>query len=108
MAEDSFSFLPALTGQSPGGAPRTFAVHHAITGLFALREGPWKYIAARGSGGFSFPKTVPAKPGEPTSQLYRLDTDLAETRNLAGEESAVAQRLAARLEQIKNSRRTRP
>ena len=108
MAEDSFSFLPALTGQSTGGSPRTFAVHHAISGLFALRDGPWKYIGARGSGGFSFPKTVQAKPGEPTSQLYRLDTDLAETRNLAGEEPAVAQRLAARLEQIKNSRRTRP
>ena len=108
MAEDSFSFLPALTGQSTGGSPRTFAVHHAISGLFALRDGPWKYIGARGSGGFSFPKTVQAKPGEPTSQLYRLDTDLAETRNLAGEEPAVAQRLAARLEQIKNSQRTRP
>jgi len=108
MAEDSFSFLPVLTGGSAAGSPRTFAVHHAISGLFALRDGPWKYIPARGSGGFSFPKAVPAKSGEPTSQLYRLDTDLAETRNLAGEESAVVQRLAARLEQIKSSQRTRP
>lgn len=108
MAEDSFSFLPVLTGAPTAGPRRTFAVHHAISGLFALREGPWKYIPARGSGGFSFPKTVQAKPGEPTSQLYRLDTDLAETQNLAAEEPAVAQRLAARLEQIKSSQRTRP
>jgi arylsulfatase A-like enzyme len=108
MAEDSFSFLPELTGAAATGPRRTFAVHHAISGLFALREGPWKYIPARGSGGFSQPRTVKAKPGEPTTQLYRLDRDLAETRNLAEDEPAVVARLAARLAEIQGSERTRP
>jgi arylsulfatase A-like enzyme len=106
-AEDSFSFLPILTGTKPVTPPRTFAVHHSISGMFALREGPWKFIPARGSSGFSVPKTIRAKPGEPVTQLYRLDTDLAETKNLAAEETAIAQRLAARLEEIQKSDRTR-
>jgi arylsulfatase A-like enzyme len=106
-AEDSFSFLPILTGAKAATPTRTFAVHHSISGVFALREGPWKFIPARGSTGFSVPKTVRAKPGEPTTQLYRLDIDLAETKNLAAEETTVAQRLAAQLEEIQKSERTR-
>ncbi len=107
-AEDSFSFLPALTGSAPSGPRRTFSVHHSISGVFALREGPWKFVPSRGSGGFSAPKTVKAKDGESATQLYRMESDLAETRNVAGEEPAVTERLAARLREIQESSRTRP
>lgn len=104
-AEDSYSFLKALQGSTTA---REFAVHHSLHGVFALREGPWKYIEARGSGGFSQPRSVKPKTGEPAAQLYRLDTDPAETVNLADKEAETAARLAARLEQIKASTRTRP
>lgn len=104
-AEDSFSFLSVLDG---GEKARDFAVHHSLHGVFALRKGPWKYAEARGSGGFSQPRVITAKPGEATTQLYRLDTDPAETTNLADTEKETAARLARRLKQIQNSTRTRP
>jgi arylsulfatase A-like enzyme len=106
-AEDSFSFLHALTGGGKGPR-REFAVHHSLHGMFALREGVWKFAEARGSGGFSLPRTVTPKPGEPSTQLYRLDTDPAETTNLAAEEPAIAGRLDRRLREIRESTRTRP
>ena len=53
-AEDSFSFLPALTGQSKATRPST--IHHSINGSFAIRKGKWKLALCPGSGGWSEPK----------------------------------------------------
>lgn len=103
-AEDSFSFLKLLDGKEGG---RDFAVHHSLQGVFALREGPWKFVEIRGSGGFTNPKKVVPKPGEPEFQLYRLDTDLAETHNLAGEETTRVEKMSQRLKKIQASSRTR-
>jgi arylsulfatase A-like enzyme len=107
-AEDSFSFLPVLTGQPAVSPRRTFSVHHSIQGLFGLREGEWKYVPARGSGGFSVPKTIKPKPGEAISQLYRIGSDLSETANLAAKEPGAVQRMDAKLQAIQNGTRTRP
>ena len=107
-AEDSFSFLPILTGAAASGPRRTFSVHHSISGVFALREGPWKFVPSRGSGGFSAPKTVQEKSGESAAQLFRMEPDFTETRNVAADEPAVAARLAVRLRAIQESARTRP
>jgi arylsulfatase A len=107
-AEDSFSFLPVLTGDPATGPRRTFSVHHSLQGVFALREGPWKYVPSRGSGGFSVPKSVKAKAGEPAAQLYRMTPDFSESQNVAGDEPATVERLARRLREIQESPRTRP
>ncbi len=37
---DSYSFLPALTGNSPNMSPRKNVVHHSISGMFALTQDP--------------------------------------------------------------------
>lgn len=103
-AEDSVSFWSVLQGGEP---KREFAVHHSLQGVFALRKGAWKYAEARGSGGFSAPRKVNPKAGEPVAQLYRLDRDPAETTNLAGEETEVAKELADLLAEIRASERTR-
>lgn len=103
-AEDSFSFLPALTGRP---AARRFAVHHSVQGLFALREERWKFVPARGSGGFSTPKTVAPAAGEAEGQLYDLVADPSETRNLWREHPEIVARMQARLDQIRNGNRTR-
>lgn len=103
-AEDSFSFLPALSGKR---APRTFAVHHSINGLFALREGRWKFAAARGSGGFSAPRTVTPAAGEVEGQLYDLIADPSETRNVWREHPEIVTRLQARLDRIRGGNSTR-
>lgn len=106
--EDSISFLPVLTSPTGAGATRTFAVHHSLQGVFALREGPWKFVPVRGSGGFSTPKNIKPAADEPTVQLYNLATDPHETRNVAEGEPAVVARLEKRLGEIQSASRTRP
>ena len=54
----------------------------SLYGVFSLRQGDWKYAEARGSGGFSLPRKIAAKPGEPTGQLYNMREDWMETENL--------------------------
>jgi arylsulfatase A-like enzyme len=80
-AEDSFSFLPALAGTTSGTPVRPAIVHHSGDGMFSIRKGKWKLILGRGSGGFTVPKRIEPKPGDPQGQLYDMETDLQETNN---------------------------
>jgi arylsulfatase A-like enzyme len=100
---DSRSFLRALTGR--GSAGRDHAVHHSISGVFAIREGPWKLVPEhRGSAGFSQPKRLdPAKEGGPPGQLYHLEQDPAETRNRYAEHPEMVERLTQRLRAVQNA-----
>jgi len=108
-AEDSFSFLAACTGGARGSSPRRESViHHSSQGMFAIREGRWKLIAGRGSGGFTKPVVVTPGPGEPAAELYDLSRDPAETENLYLKESGEARRLTGILERAKAEGRTRP
>ncbi|MFK7737824.1 MAG: sulfatase-like hydrolase/transferase [Pirellulaceae bacterium] len=76
--EDSFSLMPLLKGDDR--QIREHAVSTASSGVPGVRQGPWKYIPARGSGGWG-------KGGDQSQpiQLYNLETDLAESKNLAAE-----------------------
>ena len=77
--EDSFDLMPLLKGAKE--TVRSHAVSAAISGLPAVRMGQWKFIPARGSGGWG-------KGGDQSQplQLYDLSNDLGETRNLAARE----------------------
>ena len=98
---DSRNILPALLSVKPAQPVRDFAVHHSYRGLFAIRQGPWKLIPARGSGGFTQPHGLdPAKEGGPPGQLYHLESDPAETRNVYDEHPDVVRRLSELLEKI--------
>lgn len=99
---DSRSFLPVLLGEDTAATPtRPYAVHHSMQGVFAIREGPWKYIPHRGSGGFSQPRQLdPALEGGPPGQLYHLTDDPSETRNLHREKPEIIERLARLLKQV--------
>lgn len=98
---DSRSFLPALKDASHPG--RDFAIHHSLQGNFAIRQGPWKLAELRGSGGFSTPKKIEASEGGPAGQLYNLETDPAETRNVYAEHPEVVARLQAKLDSIRKA-----
>ncbi len=107
-AEDSFSFLPALLGESHQ-ATRQSVIHHSIQGAFALREGDWKLELCAGSGGWSDPR--PGSPGEkglPDTQLYNLSTDIAEKNNLQGEKPEIVAKMQAALEKIVAEGRSTP
>lgn len=96
--EDSISFLPALSGKS-SRPTRDSLIHHSFTGHFAYREGPWKLILAKGSGGWTSPREREVSAGSPEAQLYHLTKDPSESTNLFTSEPAVASRLLKQLEQ---------
>ncbi len=100
-AEDSRNALPAFLTEKPTKHVRDFAVHHSLWGKFAIRQGPWKMIPQRGSGGFTFPRELDAdKVGGPIGQLYNLDSDPSETKNLWNAEAKIVARLAQLLTEV--------
>ena len=55
--EDSVSFLPALKGEKIKST-RPGVIHHSISGHFGYRQGKWKLLLARGSGGWTYHKKM--------------------------------------------------
>ena len=106
--EDSYSLLPVLLGENLATPLRNAAIHHSGNGMFAIRQGPWKLIEGRGSGGFTEPARIEPGPGEPAGQLYNLAEDLGETNNLYRQHPDVVARLAALLDQYRQQGHSRP
>jgi arylsulfatase A-like enzyme len=102
--EDSFSLLPALSGRR--GA-RDHLIHHSSDGMFAVRQGEWKLIAGRGSGGFTAPQRIPVQPGEPEGQLYNVARDPEEKDDLYTRHPEQVARLTALLGRIQQNGRSR-
>ena len=105
-AEDSVSFLPALSGRKIVST-RSGVIHHSISGHFAYRQGPWKLLLARASGGWTSPTESQAKGALP-AQLYDMKTDVGEKKNLYREKPEVVAKLLALLEKdVKRGRSTK-
>jgi hypothetical protein len=83
-------------------------------GEFQLRQGNWKYINHRGSGGnnyeVGFFKTyaLPETAGDAPGQLYNLLDDPGETTNLYFKEAEKREGLQKLLEELKSSGRSAP
>ena len=105
--EDSYNILPALLGKKLDKPIREATVHHSSRGMFSIRQGKWKLVLGRGSGGFSEPKHIEPKPGEPKGQLYNLQEDIAEENNLWIGRPDVVQRLTELLEKYKKQGHSR-
>jgi arylsulfatase A-like enzyme len=106
--EDSYNILPALLGKTLEKPIREATVHHSLSGMFSLRQGSWKLIIGRGSGGFTNPRRIKPKPGEPAGQLYNLADDPREAKNLYLEKPEVVARLKALLNKYKKDGRSAP
>ena len=104
-AEDSFSFWPTLQGERVEGRP--FMIHHSGQGVFAIREGRWKYIEGADGGGF-IDRNAPTDPALPPVQLYDMERDPAESDNVYAQHPDVVARLAALLERQRTADHTRP
>ena len=91
--EDSFSLMSLFKGGT--GPIREHAVSASIGGTPSVRMGQWKYIPARGSGGWG-------KGGDQSQpiQLYDLADDLGESRNLAVKNPKQVERMKALLEKL--------
>ncbi len=106
--EDSYDIMPYMLGRKPARPIREATVHHSLNGMFAIRQGKWKLILGRGSGGFTKPKKVKPSEGEPTGQLYDLVEDLGETRNVWQDQPDVVRRLTTLLERYQRTGRSAP
>ncbi|MDP6468818.1 MAG: arylsulfatase [Pirellulaceae bacterium] len=113
-AEDSFNMLPALLGKDKGPI-RDYILQQGFGGTryLAIRRGHWKYLAHKGSGGnryeshrllkkYYLPDTAPDAPG----QLYNLETDPGETKNLYFENPKIAEQLKSLLKESLESGRS--
>lgn len=88
VAEDSFSFLPVLSGDHSAKV-RPYTLHQTMSLSLGIRKGKWKYLHHKGSGGNSYqrgrlvqyalPDVAPDSPG----QLYNLESDPGERNNVA-------------------------
>lgn len=100
-AEDSFDMLPALLGEDTKPI-RPYVLQQGFAGkrYLAIRRGNWKYLAHKGSGGnryegnrhldkYKLPNTAPDAEG----QLYDLETDPGETKNLYFEKPEIVAEL---------------
>lgn len=106
--EDSYNLWPALRGDKLDKPIREAIVHSSGDGTLAIRQGPWKLALARGSHGFSVPRVIQPKAGEAQGQLYNLDDDPREQKNLWLEKPEMVKRLTAMLEKYKREGRSRP
>lgn len=106
--EDSYNILPAMLGTPHPMPIREATVHHALIGMFAIRRGDWKLILGRGSGGFTLPQWIEAKPGEPAGQLYNLAEDPGESRDLYAERPEVVAQLTRLLDAYRRDGRSAP
>ena len=106
-AEDSYSFAPALNLES-NAVPRTGIVHHSINGSFAYRKGNYKAIFCPGSGGWSYPQPNSEAAAQlPMVQLYDLNADIAETKNIQSLHPDIVKQYRTELSDlVKNGRST--
>ncbi|MFZ9935784.1 MAG: sulfatase-like hydrolase/transferase [Luteolibacter sp.] len=99
---DSFSILPLLDRTPLKQPTHPLIVHASVQGNFAIRQGPWKFVACQGSGGWSR-----GDDGHP-AQLYDMAADRGEQSNRIESDAAVAGRMADLLERTVAAGRSRP
>ncbi len=106
--EDSFSILPALTGEAGDDQVRPGTVLHSINGAFAIRRENWKLEMCPGSAGWSYPHpNTDEVKGLPPIQLYDLERDVGETTNVQADHPEIVADLREMLTQfILNGRST--
>jgi len=105
---DSYSLLPVFLGKDEK-AIREATVHHSVNGSFAIRKGPWKLIFCPGSGGWSHPR--PDSPGIetlPPFQLYNLEEDGGESKNLVEEQPQIVDELSSLMQRYIEEGRSTP
>jgi arylsulfatase A-like enzyme len=102
--EDSYNILPVLTGRKLTKPIREATVHHSINGMFAIRQGKWKLIMGRGSGGWS----GRGRPDDPPIQLYDMSMDASERKNLCNEYPEIVEGLTKLLQKYKVQGHSRP
>ena len=107
--EDSYDILPALVGDRRAGPIREATVHQAGDGSFSIRQGRWKLELTPSSGGYSNLSAEEARRRNlPPIQLYDLEADVGERRNVYDGFPEVVARLDALLDSYRQRGRSTP
>lgn len=106
--EDSYNILPLLLDEKEGDIIREATVHHSIDGDFTIRKGEWKLLLSPGSGGWSYPRSnAEVIKTLPPVQLYNMQTDPQESKNVYAEHPEVVEELKALMAKyVKDGRST--
>ena len=113
-AEDSYNILPALLGKQTDKPIRKYLIQQTWSLRLSIRRGQWKYLDHKGSGGnnynsahlkrYALPDTAPDAPG----QLYNLQTDPGEIKNLYFKHPEIVAELKQQLNKYKEAGRSAP
>lgn len=101
-AEDSISFLDAALGRE-SSAGRSSLVSHSNFGEFAYRDGPWKLVFKNSKPNLNESRGLPR-----VIELYNLDDDIAEERDLAADRPEVVEQLRAKFDSVVSTGASRP
>jgi arylsulfatase A-like enzyme len=74
----------------------------------SIRQGRWKMMPQRGSGGWTWPQFAEPEPGKPDGQLYDMQADPAEEHNVYDDHPEVVQRLTDLLGSYARAGRSAP
>jgi len=106
--------LPVLLGEQSDEPVRPYMLQQTNSLALSIRSGRWKYLDHRDSGGnrydveplvqYTLPEVAPDAPG----QLYDLETDPGETRNLYFERPEIVTKLRSLLQASVTSGRSTP
>ncbi len=114
-AVDSFDMLPAMLGKEKDNKSiRPHLLTQSFRGEFQIRQGDWKYLDHKGSGGNNYNRgplkkyVLPEKAPDAPGQLYNLKNDPGETNNLYFTNEAKRKELQALLKRLKTSGRSAP
>lgn len=99
-AEDSHSFLPAITGD-PAKPIRDDIIVHSADGVFAIRKGPWKWIEGEPVDEIK-PGARKAHADEFHAQLYNTQDDPAETTDVSAQHPEIVKELSALLNRYRD------
>jgi arylsulfatase A-like enzyme len=114
-ARDSYDMLPVMLGIRDDSKPvRPYLLTQSFRGQFQIRQGEWKYLDHKGSGGndytdsllvrYQLPEKAPDAPG----QLYNLAEDPGERNNLYFANPEKRTELQQLLQELKTSGRSAP
>ncbi len=103
-ASDSFNQLKAWLGKDAKG--REYAMEQGVPALSVI-EGDWKYIVPS-QGAAYWSDTRIESGSSPDPQLYNLAEDIGERNNVAAEHPDKVEKLAALIEKVKATPKTRP
>ncbi len=106
--EDSVSNLSIWTGEKAAAPLREATVHASIDGSFSIRQGRWKLEMCAGSGGWSYPKPGRECLGFPPVQLYDLEADIGERKNVSKEYPDIVKKLTSLLTKYVKKGRSTP